>query len=233
MGIRHNVWQAAIFASILVIASSARAQEAERPGGTAQRALNRGKVTGVLTERLTKSQLKIWESIIEIVLAEDGEGRPVHPALYELYHQADTSGYEIQIELSTQRATMDAVGFCKIELRAEPAPKEVVLIGLNLGMIDRAISSERSRRADGFIPFAGLKKKQRYAEVLGHELAHVVRLLTNPDYRGSYRERQALVDAGSQDAQAIGRLTSSIEKPAESAEVEIWRELTAGGDPKR
>ena len=233
MGIRHNVWLAAMIFVILVITSNARAQEAERPGGTAQKSLNPGKVTGVLTDRLTKSQLKAWKSIMEIVLAEDWEGRPLHPALYELYHQADASDYEIQIELTTQRATMDAVGFCKIELRAEPAPKEVVLIGLNLGIIDRAISSGRSRRADGFIPFAGLRKRERYAEVLGYELAHVVRLLTNSDYRGLYRERQALADTGSEDIQVVGRLTSLIEKPAEAAEVQIWRELTAGGEPKR
>ena len=232
MGIRHNVWLAAMFLAILVISSNAGAQEAERPGGTAQTTLTPGKVTGVLTDRLKKSQLKAWESIMEIVLAKDGEGRPVHPALYGLYHQADTSGHEIQIELSTQRATMCAVGFCRIELHTEGAQKEVVLIRLNLGMIDRAIASELSRRADGFIPFAGLKKKERYAEVLGHELAHVVRLLTNPDYRGLYLERQALADTGSQDIQVIGRLTSSIEKPAEAAEVEIWRELTAGREPK-
>ena len=232
MGIRRNAWLAAMFASIMVTTSAARAQEAERHGRTVQRVLNPGKVTGILTDRLTKSQLKAWESIVEIVLAEDGEGRPVHPTLYELYHQADASGYEIQIELSTQRATLCAVGFCRIELHSEGTPKEVVLIRLNLGMIDRAITSELNRRADAFIPFAGLKKKERYAEVLGHELAHVVRLLTNSDYRSLYRERQALADAGSEDIQVIGKLTSLIEKPAEATEIQIWRELTASRGPK-
>ena len=166
MGTRHNFWLAAIIFAILVISTNAGAQEAQRPGGTAQTTLIPGKVTGVLTDRLRKSQLKAWESILQIVLAKDGEGGPVHPALYELYHQADASGYEIQIELSTQRATMCAVGFCRIELHNDGVPKEVVLIRLNLGMIDRAISSELTRRADGFIPFAGLRKKQRYAEVV-------------------------------------------------------------------
>jgi len=181
---------------------------------------------------LTKSQLNAWESIMELVLAKDGERRPVLRALYELYRQADTSGHEIQIEISTHRATLCAVGFCRMELHTEGAPKEVVLIRLNLGMIDRAISSELTRRADGFIPFAGLKKKERYAEVLGHELAHVVRLVTDPYYRGLYRERQALADTGSKDIQAIGRLTRLIEQPAEAMEAEIWSELTAGREPK-
>jgi hypothetical protein len=47
-----------------------------------------------------------------------------------------------------------------------------------------------------------------------------------------YRERQALADTGGQDIQVIGRLTSSMEKPAEAAEGEIRRELIAGGKPK-
>jgi hypothetical protein len=232
MGIRHYIWLAAMFLEILVISSDAGAQEAERPVGTAQTTLTPGKATGVLTDRLKKSQLKAWESIAEIVLAKDGEGRPVRPKLYGLYNQADTSGYEIQIEVTTQRAILRAVGFSRIELHTERAQKEVVLIRLNLGMIDRPIASELSRRADGFIPFAGLGKRERYAEVLGHELAHVVQLLTNPDYLGLYLERQGLADAGSQDVQFIRSLTSSIEKPAEAAEVEIWRELTAGREPK-
>jgi hypothetical protein len=232
MGIIRNVWLAAVFFAILVIFSNAGAQEAERLGGTVRATLTPGKVTGIRTDRLKESQLRAWKSILEIVLAKDGEGHPVHPALYGLYHQVDTSDYEIQVELSMQRSTLSAGGFCMIERHTEGAQKQVVLIRLNLGTIDCAIASELTRRADGFIPFDGLKKKERYAEVLGHELAHVVRLITNPEYRGLYLERQALADAGSKDIEFIRSLTSSIEKPAEAAEVEIWRELTVGRDPK-
>jgi len=188
--------------------------------------------SSIRTDRLSKSQLKAWESILRIVLAKDDLGRPVHPKLFALYQQVATSGRAIFLELSTQRATMRAAGLCRIERDNEGEPKEMVLIQLNLGMIDRAIASDATRRADGLIPFAGLRKKERYAEVLGHELAHVVRLLTNPDYRGLYWERQTLADTGSQDTQVIGRLTLLIEKPAEVAETEIWRELAAGREPK-
>jgi hypothetical protein len=232
MGIRPTLWLGEVLLAIPMISSSAGAQDHQRSGGTAQTALDYENGAGIRTDRLRKSQLKTWKSIMEIVLARDKEGRPFHPILYGLYHQADISGHEVQIELSTQRATMCAVGVCSIEAYAESTQKAVVLIRLNLGMIDRAMASERSRRADGFIPFAGLKKKQRYAEVLGHELAHVVQLLTNPGYRGLYLERQALADAGSQDIRVIGRLTSLIEKPAEAAEIEIWHELIAGREPK-
>jgi hypothetical protein len=46
-----------MFASILVISSSDGAREVERPVGTGERALNPGKATGILTDRLTKSQV--------------------------------------------------------------------------------------------------------------------------------------------------------------------------------
>jgi hypothetical protein len=232
MMIRSNLRQAANVLAILMILSSASAQQSEQRNKTAQSTLNHGTAGGILTDRLNKSQLKIWESIVGIVLARDKEGRPTHPKLYGLYQQTDASGHEIHIELSTDRETLRAAGICRIELGTGKTQKDAVLIRLNLGMIDRAITSEHSRRADGFIPLARLAKTERYAEVLGHELAHTIRLLTDSDYRDLYLERQALADAGSRDIQVIGSLTSSIEKPAESAEVEIWRELTAGREPK-
>ena len=165
-------------------------------------------------------------------MPKDWEGHPRYPSLYGLYQHVDTGGCEIQIELSTQKATMCAAGFCRIEHHTEGVPKDVVLIMLNLGTIDRAIPSDEARRAGGFIPFACLGKKERCAEVLGHELAHVARLLTDPDYRRLYLERQTLADTGSEDLRLIGKLTRLIEHPAEAAEVEIWRELTAGRQAK-
>ncbi len=229
--IRSNLPLAATVLAILMNAFNAGAQQNDqrndpKPGVDHERA------GGILTDRLNKSQLKIWKSIVRLVLAKDDEGRPTHPKLYGLYRQADISGREIHIELSTERATLRAAGICRIELGTGSRQKEAVLIRLNLGMIDRAIASEATRRADGFIPLAGLTKNERYAEVLGHELAHVARLLTDSDYRGLYLERQALADAGSQNTQVIGSLTSSIERPAEAAEAEIWSELTASPEPK-
>jgi hypothetical protein len=232
MKVRSNLLQAANVLAILMVLSNASARQSEHINETPQATANPGAAGGILTDRLNKSQLRIWESIVEIVLAEDGEGRPAHPKLYGLYHQAEISGHEIHIELSSDRATLRAGGWCGIEPGTGSTQKDVIFIRLNLGMIDRATATEVSRRADGFIPLAGLTKTRRYAEVLGHELAHIIRLLANPEYRGLYLERQALADAGSREIQVIGKLTSLIEKPAESAEIEIWRELTAGPGPK-
>ncbi len=74
--------------------------------------------------------------------------------------------------------------------------------------------------------------KRSAKEVPGHELAHIVRLLTDPDYRRLYWERQTLADTRSNDIQLLRRLIRSIEKPAEAAEVEVWREVMGGKEPR-
>ncbi len=230
MANRSILRTALLLAALMPITPNARAEVQPRNGSDHSGPIETA--SGIRTDRLTKSQLKAWESIMRIVLAKDKDGRPVHPKLVALYQLAAASGRAIFLELSTQRPTMCALGLCRIEHHTEGMPKEVVLIRLNLGMIDRAIASDSTRRADGFIPFAGLGKKERYAEVLGHELAHVVQLLANPDYRHLYWQRQTLADTGSKDIQVLRSLTRLIETPAEAAEVEIWLELVGGQEPK-
>jgi hypothetical protein len=228
MSIRRGSQLAGVVVVILLNCPGAGAQKTALHREQAATTSEHKDASGIVLDRLTARQLRVWESIMKIVVARDCDGKPLHPMLYSLYHQAQASDREIRIELSTQRATLSAVGICRIEPHTETTRTEVVLIRLNLVMIDRAISSGASRRDDGFIPFAGLSKKERYAEVLGHELAHVIGLISNSEYRGLYLERQALAETRSQDVQVISRLTRLIETPAEEAEMEIWRELTAG-----
>ena len=133
----------------------------------------------------------------------------------------------IFVELSTQSSSYSSLGWCRIVSQAESPQNTTLVMRLNLGMIERTRVSERNRRADGFIPFAGLGRRDRYAEVLGHELTHALRLLLDADYMDLYRERKAKLCSRSPDNRSIDSLTSLIERPAESAEVEIWRELTA------
>ena len=223
--IRPNLRPAAMVLAILMISSNAGAQQPEKRDGTEPTTLNPGKSSGILTDRLTKSQLKAWRSIIEIVLAKDGEGRPIHPKLHALYQQAEASGQVIFVELTTQSSSYGSLGWSKVEPRAEGSSKGIVVLRLNLGLIGQARVSERNQRADGFIPFKGLGTKERYAEVLGHELTHAVLLLLDAHYLGLYRERKAKVYSSSPDSQSIDSLTSLIEGPAEGAEQEIWREL--------
>jgi hypothetical protein len=228
MSILHGFQLAAVAAVILLHSPDAGAQKMAPHHEQAATTSEHKDASGIVLDHLTARQLRVWESIVKVVLARDSDGHALHPMLYSLYHHAQASDHEIRIELSTRRTVLSAVGFCRIQPHTGVSLKEVVLIRLNLGMIDRAIASETSRRNDGFIPFAGLSKKERYAEVLGHELAHVIRLISNAEYRGLYLERQALADARNEDVQVIDGLTRLIEAPAEEAEIEIWRELTAG-----
>jgi hypothetical protein len=228
MAIRRDFRLAATVMATVLMSSNAGAQETERRREAVSTTSEHKQATGILLDRLTKSHLKVWRSILEIVFAQDKEGRPVHPKLFGLYQQAATSGHVIFVELSTQSFSYSSLGGCKIESQAVGTQKATIVMRLNLGMIGRACINERNRRADGFIPFAGLGKKERYAEVLGHELTHAVLLLLDADYLGLYQERKARVYSSSQDGQLIDSLSSLIEGPAEAAEEEIWAELKAG-----
>jgi hypothetical protein len=120
---------------------------------------------------------------------------------------------------------------------------EGVLV-MNLEAIDRAASGPDDARPNGFVPFSGLGKRERYAEVLGHELTHAAwafadaertrlsmtlpaevaafsrRVLAAPAERGS----EAVVER----ARELERLSREVEAPAETAEQAIWAERAAG-----
>ena len=228
MAIRREFWLAATVTATLLMSSKAGAREPERHQESASTTSEHKQATGIVLDRLTRSQRKTWGSIMGIVLAQDKQGRPLHPKLYRLYHQAATSGHAIFVELSTESFSYRSLGGCRVESQAAGTQKAAIVMRLNLGMIGRACINERNRRADGFIPFAGLGKKERYAEVLGHELTHAVLLLLDADYLGLYQERKARVYSSSQNGQLIDSLSSLIEGPAEAAEKETWAELKAG-----
>jgi len=223
MGIWCEFWLVAAIIAILPVPSKAGDREPERRREPAEH----GPTTGFVLDRLTGRQLKIWGTIMEVVLAQDRQGRPLHPKLYRTYQQAATSGHVIVVELSMESFSYSSLGGCRIESQAADAQKITVVMRLNLGMIGRTCVNERNRRANGFIPFAGLARKERYAEVLGHELTHAVLLLLDADYLNSYRERKAKVYDNPPGSQSIDRLTTLIDGPAEAAEEEIWAELKA------
>ena len=57
----------------------------------------------------------------------------------------------------------------------------MAVIKLYLRNIEDVSPPLQSNLKDGFVPFAGLNKLDRYAEVLGHEMAHAVDILFTPD----------------------------------------------------
>ncbi len=196
--------------------------------------------SGIRTDRLSPKQLRIWQSIQNIASAVDRSGRPLHPTLYELWRSAEQSGHLIFIELVTGgHWTAYSAGEFIIEKLDPEGKQHVLVLRLFLSTIDRASTHfAAAGRSDGFIPFQGLHGKVRYAEALGHELAHIVAVFNDPDYLRlqveAHKVRAAFLLAHhnrSKQADDLNasmmRLTREAEKPAEIAEAEIWRELQA------
>jgi len=97
-------------------------------------------------------------------------------------------------------------------------------------------------RGNGFVPFEGLSTDERYVEVLGHELAHVVAIFSNLE-----RARQVdqlivptnemfYADHAKKPNSPLGadlehrinlrdRLLDELEVDADAAEEAVWREL--------
>jgi hypothetical protein len=198
--------------------------------------------SGLRTDRLSGKQLEKWQKIEELVMVKDRDGRPLHPTLRQLWDAVDTSRHAIFIEMPDSKGYF--AGRFEIT-RVDPegeAHQGVIL--LNLRAIDRTSTGRAAARADGFIPFEGLRKNERYAEVLGHELAHAAWHLASPErarlaerLQGQLEEQaRVLLAAGpgtGSDPELLAqetdleRLARELEAPAETAERAIWEELQA------
>ncbi len=103
---------------------------------------------------------------------------------------------------------------------------------MDLPVIDRVSTGPAAARANGFIPLAELGKKTRYAEVLGHELAHAAWTFAEPDrarlakpFSGAMAE---LVSNSRHSGGEVERVSRQVEEFAEATEEAIWAELLAG-----
>jgi hypothetical protein len=206
-------------------------------------------VSGICTDRLTASQLRIWESIQGIVFARDKEGRPAHPMLYSLWQRVQESGCTIEVEfIDRGRTKVNLAGQFLIEEVDSGRGSLSGVIQLNLTVIDRASVNKRSRSTAGYTRFEGLTRIERYAEVLGHELSHVVLALEDEGYERTLREldtavkifrssrRQIGRDFGLSDAERpflsrIDSLGIQMENPANDVEARVWRELRSSSEP--
>ncbi len=112
-----------------------------------------------------------------------------------------------------------------------------------LWAMDKALANRAVQRPDGLVPYYKLGKHERCAEALGHELAHAVLMLEDPgyghlcyEYRSEAAELRAMLGQGNGAAdeeimprrQRLQSMADRIEKPAEAAELEVWRELLEG-----
>lgn len=142
--------------------------------------LPRLKAKGLDTSRLSRKDFERWKAIEKVAWAEGKNGAALHPNLRALWQWAETSGQQIYIQMISAPAFQsNLAGSLNIEQFDQTGKCHVVVIKLYLANIDRVVISPRTARTNGFIPFENLGKEERYAEVLGHELAHAQYILSN------------------------------------------------------
>ena len=122
--------------------------------------------------------------------------------------------------------------------------RHTAVLKLCLANIDQALIGPRVARANGFIPFQELSKEERYAEVLGHELAHIKFVLanslrahlvneliqtTNDFLLGQIRQNPTVLHAREMKERISQRDTLLLELESQAEEVEeiVWQELVA------
>jgi hypothetical protein len=181
-----------------------------------------------------------WVRILQIVMAEDRAGHSLHPTLRALWDAVDASSHVVYIEMRARKESFIAGRFAITRVDPSGKAHEAILI-LNPPLIDELSAGPGAARGDGFIPFEGLGKYERYAELLGHELAHAVWTFADPERGRLVMPLQAenehvmrrLLDntPRSGDRERVSelvRLSEMLEEPAEAAEVAVWKELRAG-----
>jgi hypothetical protein len=201
---------------------------------------------GIRTDRLTPRQLQTWRLIQQIVEAVDRTGRPLHPRLSSLWQWAQSSGNTIYIEILDEKNPQTYhAGLLTVQEPNGRGTGRTAVIQFWSSIIERASAQKEVRRADGFVPFEGLGRIERYAQVLGHELTHAALQLQDPVYdqmcRDLETEKAAFLASRKQNVQGVAydqssrerlsrilSLSEQIESPAQKAEAEIWRELRDG-----
>lgn len=208
---------------------------------TASAALPKDAEKGICTDRLSARHLKVWRAMEDIALAVDSEALPLHPKMCSLLRILAAGPHKVYIEMLTPvKIESNAAGKFKIEGCDPDGQACTVVILLNLRVIDKAASRADLRVTDEFAPFKGLGKVERYVEVLAHELQHAVCALDDPLYASAIaemdRQSRELVDLLRQKGklreqdkrerlERLQALARRLESPAETAEVEIWKEL--------
>jgi hypothetical protein len=157
-----------------------------------------------------------------------------------MWDEVAASGHEVYVELSDPRhAACCIAGLFRVE-SVDPDGHIVAAVTLNLETIDQARVEVAMCR--GFRRFHGLRRVERYAEVLGHELGHAVWTLADPARaraslalpNGSQALARALPGTKPGEGAEIRRRlielggeAEALEGPARVAEAQVWQELVA------
>ena len=191
----------------------------------------------IRTKQLKGRQLRTWKAIVGIALAVDREGQPLNPTLHRLYREVDSSVHEVRIELPRTSGSSAIAGRFRIEAVGEDGRCQAAII-LNLRTIDRVLTGSPDAQ---LVTFEDLGRTERYAQVLGHELAHAawtfadperVRVVAEVQRRSHELARRAQTEGTAADGfreqvDEVERLARRLEEPALAAEAAISAELRA------
>lgn len=198
----------------------------------------------IRTDGLSGRQLKVWKAIVAVVEAVGPDGRPLQPTLDRLYRELESSPHVVRIVLPSSELSCAIAGRFRIESLGSDGRHETS-ITLNLRAIDRVLTGSADAQ---LVTFETLGRSERYAQVLGHEMAHAVwtladseRILLVADVQQRSAElarrsvelaRHTGTDAAAAaelaaTVQAHERIARSLEEPAVAAERNITRELRA------
>ena len=202
--------------------------------------------SGIRTDRLSERQIYTWRSIRGVVFASNASGGFKHRTLHSLWEEIQESGHVIYIEFRKPPFRWaSAAGDFRVEKYCPAGQGHTAVISLYPSVIDHIHVHGRLQNKSGFVPFLELCKTERYAEALGHELAHAVWILAHPDL-ARLCEKPAGVDEkaayckgqGCKDHRVhiemrerlirLESLMGDLEARARATEAVVWRELRAG-----
>ena len=190
---------------------------------------------GIRTDHLSGHQLKKWKSIVAVVQAVGRDGQPLRPMLHRLYREIESSPHDVRIELPGTKGTSAIAGRFRIEPLGADGRLEATIL-LNLRVIDRVLTGSPGAQ---LVTFETLGRPERYAQVLGHEMAHAVWAFADPEHTRLATRVQAdaaalarrartegtTAEGFSQEVQQTERLVRLLEQPALDAEAAITEEL--------
>jgi hypothetical protein len=196
---------------------------------------------GLVLDRLSKSDLRLWRAVEEVVLASDASGAPRSPTLRRLWDWARTSPHVLHVEMvPPSKLPAGIAGVFHVERRDPAGRSHAAVIRLCPRNIRNARVNVGPNSVVSFVRFEGLTEIERYAEVLGHELAHAEYILENPARLAELEAAQRALDeyvfragrktgpphdeVGTWCASALAVL-AAIEAHAESVEAVVLREL--------
>jgi hypothetical protein len=232
------VWSIAVIAllgALVAPRATAQSREPEEPSANP--------ATGIVTDRLSPRQRGIWRAIKQLILAVDAAGKPLHPTLYALWEQVETGPHTIYLEFDEDAPAThltQVAGRFQIECLDPQGIRHVATIRLHLKVIDRAHTRALTGRDAGFSQLAGLNRLERYAEVLGHELAHAADVLsdpgrvqmleelveqTNESINQSLWRKAAIAPELEQRIMRRDAFLKELEERARTVEEAVWREL--------